>query len=163
MFTENWKQTHKVSYCIQAEIAKPGVKVYNELEDCHYTTTDEKCVVLTGLVGEQWVTSKQKLVSTYTNEDGTEINLDEVTEATGTFRVKTKEGTTNWATHVPASEVVEVQTSWGDILVANRPEIQHDEGDYLVCGDKDGKPDTADKWVVNGRIFKLTYDMTNFE
>mgnify|MGYP007090436098 CR=1 FL=1 len=45
----------------------------------------------------------------------------------------------------------------------NDPSSEHGYGDYLVCPNKDGKPDFSDVWVVNGAVFPSTYDMTNAE
>ena len=53
-----------------------------------------------------------------------------------------------------------METAWGDVLTANRPEVPHGEGDYLVCTvGEDGQPNLADVWVVNGAVFPNTYDM----
>ena len=55
-----------------------------------------------------------------------------------------------------------VETAWGDVLTANRAEVPHGDGDYLVCTvDDEGQPNLSDVWVVNGEIFPDTYDMTN--
>lgn len=61
----NWYKTKKNNYSIWATIVKPGVEVYNQLEDCHYVTDANNCVVLSGTRGEQWVTTISKLASTY--------------------------------------------------------------------------------------------------
>ena len=61
----NWKKTKKNSYSIWATIVQPGVNCYNNLEDCKYTTNEQKCVILSGTRGEQWVTTLDKLAKTY--------------------------------------------------------------------------------------------------
>lgn len=49
-----------------------------------------------------------------------------------------------------------------ETLLANRPEVKHSMGDFLVCTDNNGLPNFNDMWVVNGAIFQNTYDMRAF-
>jgi len=150
------REYRKGSYTITAEKVMAGTQVYNDLEDCHYVTSDAKCIVLTGTRGEQWPVTLAKLASTYTFEDGSSIT--EANLPSGRFVVKTivsPDANTVFAEQV--YEVIQVETSWGDILTANRPGIDHGEGDYIVYANEDGNPDLTNRWVVNGGVFSDTY------
>lgn len=146
------KRYEKAEYVISAEKVGSGVEVYNYLEDCRYVTTDEKCIVLTGTVNEQWVVTEDKLRKTYLMEDGSEI----ASVPEGAFSIMPKpSGETVFAERV--TEQISVMTSWGEELKANRDGVPHGDGDYIVYSVKDDKPDPEDRWVVNGEIFPRTY------
>ena len=54
---------------------------------------------------------------------------------------------------------VDVVTSWGEVLHANRDGVPHGEGDFIVfAADHNGKINKNDSWVVNGEIFLKTYE-----
>ena len=159
-----WFATGKTDYMIQGKMVSQDTEVYNELEDAHYTAQPNGAdVILKGTVGEEWVTKLEKVIQTYTKADGSELTAEDFTADTY-IELKTKPTTGNFASFVPAELQVEVQTSWGDVLQANRAGVPHGEGDYLVCAvGEDGQPDLTDVWVVNGAVFPSTYDMTNAE
>lgn len=137
--------------------------MYNHLELVSYhVEPDGESVILTGTVGEEWVTPVSKVLNTYTKEDGSALSADDFTDNLGkkvTLKTKGEEGT-NFALRVPSDTVVRVETAWGDVLYANASDAPHGDGDYLVCNNVDGSADLSDVWVVNGEIFPKTYDMT---
>ena len=119
-------------------------KFHNDLENVDYTATDDgESVVLKGTVGEQWVAKLDKVLETYTKADGTALKAEDFTNAKDTFiDLKTKaEPDTNFACFVPRDVRLTVNTAWGDVLHVNDPSSEHGYGDYLVCPNKDGKPD----------------------
>ena len=65
MDPKNWKKTKKNTYSIWATVVKPGVEVYNFLEDAHYVTDETHNVVLSGTKGEQWVADFSTLAKKY--------------------------------------------------------------------------------------------------
>ena len=151
------KQYMKRSYTIKAEKVAAGTKLYNYLEDCHYTTTDTKCIKLTGTVGEEWPVTIEKLVKTYIFVDGSPITSENIPK--GEFEIRTIVGET--AETIFAEQVkgqVQVATSWGEILTANREGIPHGGGDFIVSANKNGEPNPEDRWVVNGLVFNNTYE-----
>lgn len=150
------KEYAKKRYTIKAEKVATGTTVYNFLEDCHYTSDDEKCIKLIGTVGEEWLVTIEKLVKTYTFVDRTPITPENIPE--GVFEISTivdDNAETIFATRVIHEE--KVVTSCGEILTANRKGIPHGKGDFIVYANKEGKPDSDDKWVVNGMVFDNTY------
>ncbi len=156
--------TGKTEYTIQGMMVSKDTSFHNDLENVDYTATDDgESVVLKGTVGEQWVTKLSKVLETYTKADGSALTEKDFTENKDTFiDLKTKaEPDTNFACFVPADVRLTVNTAWGDVLHVNDPASDHGYGDYLVCPNKDGKPDFSDVWVVNGAIFANTYDTTN--
>ncbi len=155
--------TGKTEYAIQGMMVSKETKFHNDLENVDYTATDDgESVVLKGTVGEQWVAKLDKVLETYTKADGTALKAEDFTNAKDTFiDLKTKaEPDTNFACFVPRDVRLTVNTAWGDVLHVNDPSSEHGYGDYLVCPNKDGKPDFSDVWVVNGAIFANTYDVS---
>lgn len=156
--------TGKTSYTIQGKMVSKETKINNYLEDADYTVKDDNIsVILKGTADEQWVVKLEKVLKTYTKEDGTELKAEDFTNSKDEFiSIKTKaEKDTNFALFVPANTALEVKTAWGDILYANRYGVPHGSGDYLVCRNDNGKPDLTDVWIVNGMIFPSTYDTSN--
>lgn len=157
-----WFATGKTDYQIQGKTVSKDTEVYNALEDVHYTAhPNSEDIILKGTVDEEWVTRLSKVMETYTKPNGTALTAEDFTPDTY-ITLKTIPTTGNFACFVPANVKVSVNTAWGDVLHVNRDGVPHGEGDYLVCAvGEDGKPDLSDVWVVNGEIFKSTYDMTN--
>lgn len=167
----NYRKTRKTIYKIHAYMPPEGTRVHNKLENANYVTNGDQPFVLRGTVGEEWVIAPKKLMSTYTFANGKPITEEALssriikTVANGKtcsiikpFVVMTKPSVDVWAIHVPTKYVFEVATSWGDKLTINRPGIPHGQGDHIVCADANGKPNLQDRWVVNGEIFRTTYD-----
>ena len=151
------KKYTKRNYIMKAEKVAAGTKLYNFLEDCHYTTNDVKCIKLIGTVGEVWPVTIEKLAKTYTLIDGTPITEENIPE--GEFEIATivdENAETIFAEQV--TDQVKVATSWGELLTANRDGIPHGEGDFIVSANKEGQPNPDDRWVVNGMVFINTYN-----
>jgi hypothetical protein len=117
-------------------------------------------VVMKGTINELWRTPIEKVITTYTKEDGSLLTKsDFIPDKYITMLAKESGG--YFACFVPKDYLFEIQTAWGDILTGNRPEVIHGEGDYILCrSDLEGKPDFSDVWIVNGAVFPSTYDMS---
>ena len=154
----SWFETGKTEYQVKGMTVAEDTPVYNRLEDVHYVAhPNGEDVVLTGVVGEQWVGKLSKVIKTYTKLDGTALTAEDFQPGVE-VTMKTKADAGYFAYFIPAKYHVSVNTAWGDVLHANRTGIEHGEGDYLVCRvGEDGKPDMSDVWVVNGSTFPLTY------
>lgn len=161
------QEFRKADYVIQARNAYPGEYVYNELEGSEYTTSEEKPIVLCGTVGEMWTVSFDKLVSTYTYADGVPITEADALgwrlvpsddEWWEVRPIQDPSAPTIFAYQTDPSDQVQVQTSWGEVLTANRPGIPHGNGDWIVfANDGCGNPNENDSWIVNGAVFETTY------
>lgn len=157
---EDFKPTSKVVYTIQGKMVSSVEEVTNVLEGTHYQAEPGTDVILKGTVDELWVTPLEKVLTTYVKEDGSELTKEDFIEDTF-ITLQTKAGKPVFAAFVPKDQQVEIQTAWGDILIANRPEVEHGAGDYIVCdATEDGQPNFEDVWVVNGKVFETTYDMS---
>jgi hypothetical protein len=155
--------TGKTDYVIEGKMVSSSLKFTNYLEGSDYEAfPNGEDVVLKGAAGELWRSSFAKVQKTYTKLDGSELGLDDFI-IDSFIKLKTKpSGMTYFALHLSLNYLVEVQTAWGDVLQANRPEVPHGNGDYLICRKgADGNPDLSDTWIVNGVVFPYTYDMTN--
>ena len=73
------------------------------------------------------------------------------------------DGRALFASRIPIDDQRELLIK-GTRVTANLPDIPHDKGDYLVCYAKpDNTPDSDNAWLVNGAVFKATFDMRGFE
>lgn len=170
----NWKPTRKKVYSVWACVPKQGTKVHNLLEGSNYITSLERPMVLCGTVGEMWVIDLNKFARTYVMPDGRAITKEALQsmvrhidgmECIEWFKVKTMSMNQplNFAIPVPLSiKNFPVNTSWGDVLYANRTGVRHGKGDFLVCASQNGMPCLSDMWVVNGEVFPTTYRLNSF-
>lgn len=133
-------------YFVSIRKAEPGTECYNKLEDSHYTTDDDRCFIVTGTCGEEWPINGTKLKSKY----GVEPDSVRMGEPQS---VKVKGGG-NEIYAFRANGQHDVQTSWGDVLKANRDGVGHGKGDMIVSDTPDF---SGDVWVVNGMAFANTY------
>lgn len=154
----NWKKTHKKSYECYVCRPFPGAECTNVLEGTHYITDQNKQFIISGTAGEMWVIDVNKLAKTYVFADGTPITPESLTarlepdQQMEWTKIKTRaDASINFALHIPNSvKNFPVQTSWGDVLMANRPGVKHGIGDFMVCTDDGtGHPNLKDVWVVN--------------
>lgn len=169
---DNWFPTQKLNYMVSVKLPETGTEVQNFLENSHYKTDDKKEFVIRGTVGETWVIDATKLGKTYTFEDGTPFTKDEflkrASENPDVYqRLTTIVGgdtPTNYAFKLPSDAInFPIDTSWGDTLYANNPDVPHGDGDFVVASiDENGLPNLNDTWVVNGLVFESTYDMGEY-
>ena len=156
-----WFLTGKQAYAVQAMMVSKQTSFRNDLEGTDYTVSDDGVtVILKGTLGEMWASKLPKVISAYTNPDGSPVREED-------FAVKDRyidifsrpEPDMYYAMHVPLDISVTVTTSRGDVLHSNLPGVPHSEGDYIVCrAGADGGPDLSDLWIVNGAVFPAWYD-----
>ena len=137
------KYRKRTDYYITYRIVEPGERVHNFLENADYETDLDHCVVLTGTVGEEWVVTKEKLRKSYVVGDA-DLEIGE------SGKVCPK-GDDNVIFGEVAQETTEVKTSWGTTLTAK-------PGDIIAYNGNSGQPDENDRWVINGQVFKTTYE-----
>lgn len=159
-----WFLTGKTEYTIQGMLVSEDTPYENVLEGNSGVVTDDGItVLLKGTVDELWPSKLEKVMGTYTKPDGTELTAADFVPKDTYIDLKTKaQPDTNFAMFIPAGIQVVVETAWGDVLTANRPGVEHGEGDYLVSVVKDGEPDLGDVWILNGAVFPNTYDLSRF-
>lgn len=136
----------RTDYVVGIQKVEPGTEIYNELENVHYVTNADKCIVLTGTVGEQWPVTEAKLEKTYDVKNLLDrINAGEKVEAHPL-------PTADKIYAERADKETQVQTSWGDVLTAH-------EGDIIAYKvNDDGSVNRNDSWVINKDIFSTTYE-----
>jgi hypothetical protein len=152
--------TRKLAYKIHGMMVSRAFPFTNVLEGNDYVAMPNGSdVVMKGTIGEFWRTPLEKVITTYTKEDGTPLHLsDFISDEYIPMLAKESEG--YFACFVPQEYLFEIQTAWGDVLIGNRPEVPHGEGDYILCrAGSDNTPDFSDVWIVNGAVFPSTYDM----
>lgn len=171
---KGWRKTRKIQYYIKARFST-GENIFNKLEGSRYVTNDAQCIILKGTVGEEWVTTIDSLKNTYVLKSGSHITDRVIRDMKARSRVE------NWVEIMPSKKSyntftnyalflnikkhrnVNIATSYGTVLVANRDGVPHGRGDFLVCGVlPNGKPDFSDMWVVNGKVFVNTYSTVSF-
>lgn len=135
-----------------------------------YAVTDATPFVLCGTVGEMWTIKADKLVNNYNFLQGGQplaINQQTLNQRLhGKYLdwtlIRTSPQATagqNMACFVPNAQKGQIQTSWGAVLNINGVGVTHGKGDFVVCAKlPNGRPNLADRWVVNGEIFANTYN-----
>ena len=124
---------------------------------------DGDAVCLCGTVGELWLAKAGKVIDTYTFAEGQPISLGQLEKGWRKLKTRpTSGGATNFACFVPVSQKGQIKTS-SKVLSYNDPLTKHGKGDFIVCAAlPNGKPNLADKWVVNGEVFATTYTNNGF-
>lgn len=147
-----WFKTKKKSYNVWGMQTPVEIPCYNYLEDSIYITSAQKPWILSGTRGEEWTVDAQKIASTYTPVNGTfKAGWNLLHTRADSYFV--------WA--LPTKhKIMQVQTSWGEVLTANRAGVKHGPmGDFIIASDANGAPNLNDRWVVNGEVFADTYDL----
>lgn len=172
----NWRKTSKKYYDLWVCIPSIGTKVVNFLEGSEYRTSNRKPFILSGTAGECQTIDETRLYETYRLFGGAKLNKTEILSRMKngildwTHIETIPNNKVNWAFYLDPNKYGEdaiinlpVQTSQGELLLANRPDVEHGAGDFIVSADRNNKPYLNDIWVVNGIIFPRTYDMRRFK
>lgn len=147
-------------------IRENNSSLYDYLSTHAYIVDEKKRYVLSGTQGELWVIDPYKLQKTYIFATGEEISISSLQKRMNSNKcidwqlLETKvENNYNYACFVPKKQKLTIQTAWGSTLVGNAPCLKHGKGDFVVCSDGgNGQPNLNDRWIVNGLIFRDTYD-----
>lgn len=138
-----------------------------------YLVKDDQTFVLCGTESEMWCISGAKLAKKYVwASDGSPIN-DKTLKERAYIRSNPIKGTTtllDWtkvrtvpdnstafACFVPFEMKGQIQTSWA-ILNINGAHAFHGKGDFVIAANVNGQPDLSSRYVVNGNVFRDTYD-----
>lgn len=124
-------------------------------------------VLLCGTQGELWTINAEKFLNSYDFVEG--MSKERQTALLPPFentmkwaKVRPKASSIQggaWACFCPKGKVSgAIATSWGTQLAINDPYSEHGKGDFVMCADAGGRPNLADRWVVNGNIFATTYN-----
>lgn len=135
-----------------------------------YVTNDNTPFVLAGTLGEMWAINGAKLSQRYLFANGAPINemtLRQKLTPSGLLdwtKVTTvPDMSTAFACFVPLSQKGQVKTAWGAILDYNGAGVTHGKGDFIIASNVNGMPNLNDIYVVNGAIFRDTYDNRGWE
>ena len=133
-----------------------------------YAVSDRTPFVLAGTIGELWCISADKLARTYrfvSNGMPVAINDGTLQQRMGNALymnwnlIRSMASERYYACFVPVSQKGQIRTSWGAVLNINGHGVTHGKGDFVLCsGNPDGSPNMNDRWVVNGEIFRTTYN-----
>ena len=126
-------------------------------------------VILAGTQGELWTIKLNKLAQTYdiVNSDNSvspitpqSLSAKMVNGEMDWTRIRTKkDASVVMACFVPVGYQMQITTSWGAVLTVNANGVPHGKGDFIMASrNPDGTPNMNDRWVVNGLIFRDTYD-----
>ena len=152
-----------------AQFKASNVTMYNFLCQHADVTSEKRPFVLCGTMGEMWATGANNIAKTYVfASDDSEITPESLQKRAGATkgildwtRVRTKADSAEcYAQFVPLPQMCRVQTAWGSILTANDPRVKvHGKGDFILYEMlPNGQPNENDKRVVNGAVFKNTYN-----
>ena len=164
----NWKKTRKIEYCVWVQHAPIGLTIYNTLENSESVAKLERCVVVSGTAGEQWIISDSCMSDTYVNIDGTGISQidDNPRLNNGWTKIKAKSnGALRYALQLPIDiRNFPIIAEWGEELLANWDGSDgHGTGDFLLIeADADCTPRFDKMSVINYDVFLRTYDASEF-
>lgn len=167
-----WKATsikRHDSYVCMPKIGTPWV---NRLSDISGQTSSSERFILSDTFGDKMGLSARELSYNYRFYGSGDITFDTLKDKIERdlidwIRVEAKSTGVYWAFHLNQQKYgntcrnYPVQTCYG-IVIANKAGVQHGVGDFLVCKDRNGRPDFSTIKVVNGKLFVLTYDMRAF-
>lgn len=141
----------KTDYVVHVRRGNPGETGTNKLENEPWTVSKEYPFIITGTAGETYVSTMKSLCKGYTHNDGTPITEYNIPE--GEFEVKAIPGAVFWA--VQTEMCIEISTARGTTQIANRPGVDHGNGDLIGTVDPVNRP--IPHRVVNGalRIYEL--------
>lgn len=173
-----WHRCHKKSYGVYICRPKEGTLINNILE-CSSFEVKKGELVVSGLLGEQWTIKESKALRTYQLPDNT--SLEELLKKDyfdWTYVITREAEVYNYAFFLPKEDYNDAglydletddlsEAKYFDALGRGYRIISHinysgsasdhGKGDFLLCSEQDGKPDFSNIWVVDGRIFSLTY------
>lgn len=167
-----WKSTtmkkHDGYVCMPA-IGTPWV---NKVLEISGVTSSSERFVLSDSYGDKMGISASALANNYRFYDGQEITIESLKakmerDVIDWTRIEAKTGANLWAFHLNSQRYgnscrnFQVRTQKG-LVIANKTGIQHGVGDFLVCEDRNGRPDFGAVQVVNGKLFVVSYDMRAF-
>lgn len=122
-----------------------------------YKIENENTAVLYGTRGEFCIIATDKLSVKYTMSDGKPVCVNKVRRNTWYAINPVPDNSSAFACFVPNKYTGLITTSWA-VLTYNDPLVYHGNGDFLIAADMNGQPNLNDVYVVNGAVFKDTYD-----
>lgn len=135
------------------------------------TDAKERFIILNPL-GDKYAITAKELAKFYVFANGEAINTDTVVNRLESGLMDWEEiiarpGRPLWAYHLDpkkyGSAVVDVPiVTKSGVYVANRSEVKHTIGDFLVCDDLNGRPDMDTLTLIPDRLFIVTHDMRSF-
>lgn len=134
-----------------------------------YEVSAKTPIILAGTVGELWAVTQEKLANTYNFiQNGQPVPI-----TPQLLQARANNGMLPWtvvrtkpagagvqpigAIFVPKQYNLQVQTSWGVVLTTNLGS-GHGKGDFILASMSGNQVDIRNRWVVNGMVFKTTYD-----
>lgn len=167
-----WKTTtmkRHDGYVCMPRIGTPWV---NKLTEVSGVTSSSERFVLSDAYGDKMGISASSLANNYKFSTGEPITIDTLKtkmekDLIDWTKVEAKPGTNMWAFHLNSQKYgntcrnFQVKTPRG-LVLANKTGVNHGVGDFLVCEDRNGRPDIGTLQVVNGKLFVVSYDMRAF-
>lgn len=136
-----------------------GAEEYLQKNGC-YVTSNEK-ITLCGTQGEMWEVKLEKLVSSYTNPDGSPIK-PECIKLNKWFTISRagSDVVSEVGLQIPKEIFMTVKTSWGVVYLNDPASPGHYKGDILVFPKSaNGGPDYNKSCSpINNSVFALTFD-----
>lgn len=163
----NWKRTSRKVHELWVCMPKESRIITNRLTGRSQRTTIDECFVLSGVRGELRAISYLELSRNYTFEDGKKITSDSIKNRTVNGVMDWQKvramagGVYKYALLLPVGVYRDfsITLADGSVTVANVSGIDHCEGDYLVCKEKNGAPDINHVELINGTVFPATFNL----
>ena len=155
------KAYRMVPHTLHAVKVPDNTKVYNYLEEQEYFTDSSNCIVITGIMGEQYPVTVEELSRSFSYVNGGAISKENLPKRM--FEVRAIAG--DDALVVFAERFQDTRTAKnrkGIRFLANRDSIYHGEGkgDFQVREVlRDGDVDVCNHlYCINGAIFEALFE-----
>lgn len=159
---ENWKKTKKRPCSVWARRVSKGVTIYNIYTGNIEESTDERCIMITGVVNESYLISEEQLKRDFLDVNNKPIRS--ISDSWELVKLNSDFNDRYMAIQCPI-EVGTYPVKQGNTTVYanNAKTTGHGLGDYIVAyAMPNDVPDMSTLRVVNCSVFKSVYDMHEF-
>jgi hypothetical protein len=162
--SEAYRATEVRQHSVYIAMPTYGTILTNYLTGENFEICDMTPVAVSGVAVEMWATSLKSVLADYTLPGGGSL-YDYLRSTFGNkkllfdwLKVKAASSTKKYfALFIPETEQFRFTSADGKYHEVNHPRCCHGGGDFIVCSDIGGKPNLADRWVVNGNVFRAMF------
>lgn len=169
---DNYKRCMRKKYYAYVGLVPQGTVAYDFTYNRYLRAAYQRNILFSGVLGEQRFISPARLDMCFrfvgapdarptailqrivTQMLPTDFSVFYRVEALSAQEVDERQ----WAVMIPDGAMLKYQTR-----VANIPGVNHGNGDFIVCGDLNGKPNLGTGKLVNGMVFGSTYNVHGWE
>jgi hypothetical protein len=162
--SEAYRATEVRQHSVYIAMPQYGTTFTNNLTGENFAICDVTPVAISGTIGELFAAPLKVILDDYSLKGGGSL-YDYLRQQFGNktlyfdwLHVRSLPSTKKFYTlFIPETEQFRFTTADGTVYEVNHPRCEHGGGDFIVCSSLAGKPNLADKWVVNGNVFRAMF------